>query len=112
MRGIDLIWVLLALPGMVETFRLMLAAGETYRIARANSTDPRDWELACHDLWTERVRVVKQVLILAGVCLSFVNLPDAWRIESRNLAFVLLGLLLLANSERDLWFRRRVRRGL
>ena len=112
MRATHVIWLLLALPGVVETFRLLLAARRTYRAARQLSTDPRDWDIACHDLWTERVRLAKQLLCTAGVCLSFVNLPEAWRVESRNLVFVALGLLLLLNSERDLAFRRRVRRGL
>jgi len=110
MTLLRLTWLALTLPGIVETFRLMLAARRTYRVARANSTDPVDWELACHVIWTEGVRLVKQLLVLVGVCLSFIEIADPWRVESRNAVFVAVSLLLLLNSERDLAFRRKLRR--
>ena len=111
MRGIHILWTTLAALGTIETFRLLLAAARTCRLTRAaHSRDPRYLELACHDLWTERVRLAKQLLVLAGVCLSFVPLAEPYRVESRNLVFVLIGLLLLVNSERDLWLRRQARR--
>jgi len=103
-----LTWLGLTLPGIVETFRVLLATRRTYRVARVNSTDPRDWELACHVIWTEGVRLVKQLLALAGVAMTY--LPEPWRVESRNAAFVAISLLLLLNSERDLAFRRKLRR--
>lgn len=108
MRALDLLWLLLTLPGLLATWLLFRERLRIYRLARRHSLDERDWELACHDLRREGMRVGKQILLTAGVCVGLWG-RVAWVFETRSVIFVAVAMTLLAVSVYDLSYTRRAR---
>jgi hypothetical protein len=107
MRGLNLLWLALSLPGIAATGLLFRERRRIYRLAREYSTDPRDWAMACHDLRREGLRVVKQLLLTGGVWLVLWGRVP-WVFEARSAILVAVGLLLLAVSIYDLRYTRAV----
>jgi hypothetical protein len=108
-RNLDLVWMSLSLPGLAATGLLFRQRLRIYRLARRHSKDEGDWDLACHDLRREGLRVIQHVMLTAGVWLVLGGRVP-WVFEARSAVLVAVGLLLLAVSIYDLMYTRAVGR--
>jgi hypothetical protein len=109
MANLDIVWMSLTLPGLLATGLLFRQRLRIYRLARRHSKDVGDWELACHDLRREGLRVIKQVLLTAGVWLVLWGRVP-WVFEVRSAILGVVALLLLAVSIYDLMYTKKVGR--